>query len=227
MSAATPPGRMRRAGPGQRGLRRGAARPGPLRRGALDCGLCSCDKATRGAGIMANHGQFVRRWTTVCRHPKSNSTWRTPRPPIPWAKRWRAAFLARCAAARCCTCAASSVRGKPAAPAAYCAPLGCGGLIRSPTFTLLESYRLGAVNCIHVDLYRLHSPVEVDELGLRDHLNPGCLLLIEWPEKGGGRAARRRSRTDPRVCAQRTSGHGYSARTALGDQMARSPSAEH
>jgi len=63
--------------------------------------------------------------------------------------------------------------------------LGVGGLIRSPTFTLLESYRPGAVTCIHVDLYRLQSPVEVDELGLRDHLNPGCLMLIEWPEKGG------------------------------------------
>jgi len=63
--------------------------------------------------------------------------------------------------------------------------LGASGLIRSPTFTLLESYPLGAMTCIHVDLYRLHSPAEVDELGLREHLNPGCLMLIEWPEKGG------------------------------------------
>ncbi len=63
--------------------------------------------------------------------------------------------------------------------------LGVEGLIRSPTFTLLESYRPGPVTCIHVDLYRLHSPAEVEELGLRDHLDPGCLMLIEWPEKGG------------------------------------------
>ena len=41
------------------------------------------------------------------------------------------------------------------------------------------------MTCIHVDLYRLHAPLEVDELGLRDYLNPGCLMLIEWPEKGG------------------------------------------
>jgi tRNA threonylcarbamoyladenosine biosynthesis protein TsaE len=38
---------------------------------------------------------------------------------------------------------------------------------------------------VHVDLYRLQGPVEVDELGLRDFLNPDCLLLIEWAEKGG------------------------------------------
>ena len=63
--------------------------------------------------------------------------------------------------------------------------LGVTGLIRSPTFTLVEAYRVGALTCVHVDLYRLQGPVEVDELGLRDFLNPECLMLIEWPEKGG------------------------------------------
>jgi len=87
-------------------------------------------------------------------------------------------------------CAVLYLRGELGAGKTTCArsllrALGVGGLIRSPTFTLLESYRPGAVTCIHVDLYRLQSPVEVDELGLRDHLNPGCLMLIEWPEKGG------------------------------------------
>ncbi len=72
------------------------------------------------------------------------------------------------------TCARSLLRG-----------LGVVGLIRSPTFTLVEAYRLGALTCVHVDLYRLQGPFEVDELGLRDYLTPGCLLLIEWPEKGG------------------------------------------
>jgi len=37
-----------------------------------------------------------------------------------------------------------------------------------------------------VDLYRLQGPPEVDELGLRDYLGADCLLLVEWPEKGGG-----------------------------------------
>jgi tRNA threonylcarbamoyladenosine biosynthesis protein TsaE len=63
--------------------------------------------------------------------------------------------------------------------------LGAVGPVRSPTYTLVETYRLGAWTCVHVDLYRLHSAVEVDELGLRDLVGPGCLLLIEWPEKGG------------------------------------------
>jgi tRNA threonylcarbamoyladenosine biosynthesis protein TsaE len=59
------------------------------------------------------------------------------------------------------------------------------GLVRSPTFTLVEAYRLGALTCVHVDLYRLQGAVQVDELGLRDFLSAGCLLLVEWAEKGG------------------------------------------
>ena len=62
--------------------------------------------------------------------------------------------------------------------------LGVTGLIRSPTFTLVECYRLATLTCVHVDLYRLDGPAEVEELGLRDYLESGCLLLVEWPSKG-------------------------------------------
>jgi tRNA threonylcarbamoyladenosine biosynthesis protein TsaE len=64
--------------------------------------------------------------------------------------------------------------------------LGVTGLVRSPTYTLVETYVLAALTCIHVDLYRLQGYSEVDELGLRDLVGPGCLLLVEWPEKAGG-----------------------------------------
>ncbi|HEY5264493.1 MAG TPA: tRNA (adenosine(37)-N6)-threonylcarbamoyltransferase complex ATPase subunit type 1 TsaE [Steroidobacteraceae bacterium] len=62
--------------------------------------------------------------------------------------------------------------------------LGVTGLVRSPTYTLVETYALNGLTCVHIDLYRLQAAIEVDELGLRDYLGPGCLLLIEWPEKG-------------------------------------------
>ena len=64
--------------------------------------------------------------------------------------------------------------------------LGVTGLVRSPTYTLVETYRLDRLTCVHVDLYRLQGPLEVNELGLRDFLSAGCLLLVEWPEKGRG-----------------------------------------
>jgi tRNA threonylcarbamoyladenosine biosynthesis protein TsaE len=62
--------------------------------------------------------------------------------------------------------------------------LGVEGPIRSPTYTLVEAYPLPGVTCVHVDLYRVQGPVEVDELGLRDFFSTPCLLLVEWPDRG-------------------------------------------
>jgi tRNA threonylcarbamoyladenosine biosynthesis protein TsaE len=63
--------------------------------------------------------------------------------------------------------------------------LGVTGLVRSPTYTLVETYPVATLTCVHVDLYRLQSLTEVDELGLRDQVGPASLLLVEWPERGG------------------------------------------
>lgn len=51
----------------------------------------------------------------------------------------------------------------------------------SPTFTLVQSYDL-RLPIAHIDLYRIGSPEELDELGLDDALAEG-VALIEWPEK--------------------------------------------
>jgi tRNA threonylcarbamoyladenosine biosynthesis protein TsaE len=74
--------------------------------------------------------------------------------------------------------------GKTTCVRSFLRTLGVSGLIRSPTFTLVETYRLTALTAVHVDLYRLTGPQEVEELGLRDYLGPDCLLLVEWPSKG-------------------------------------------
>ena len=42
--------------------------------------------------------------------------------------------------------------------------LGVEGLIRSPTYTLVEVYEPRDLICVHVDLYRVHGPLEVEEL---------------------------------------------------------------
>ena len=65
--------------------------------------------------------------------------------------------------------------------------LGVIGPIKSPSYTLLETYELPAVQAVHLDLYRLTDPGELEQIGLADYYRPGYLWLIEWPERGGGR----------------------------------------
>jgi len=63
--------------------------------------------------------------------------------------------------------------------------LGVTAPVRSPTYTLVDTYGVASLTCVHVDLYRVQTTTEVEELGLRDMTGAGYLMLIEWPEKGG------------------------------------------
>lgn len=62
--------------------------------------------------------------------------------------------------------------------------LGVTGVIRSPTYTLIETYQTAAHQLYHLDLYRLQDAGEVEALGLRDLLQHSAVLLIEWPARG-------------------------------------------
>lgn len=68
--------------------------------------------------------------------------------------------------------------------------LGVKGAIKSPSYTLLETYALEAVTVVHLDLYRLKDPAELEYLGLADYHRNGHLWLVEWPEHGGDRIPR-------------------------------------
>ena len=57
--------------------------------------------------------------------------------------------------------------------------------VRSPTYTLVNTHEAGSLTLVHLDLYRLRDPAELEHLGLREWARPGCLWLIEWPERGG------------------------------------------
>lgn len=63
--------------------------------------------------------------------------------------------------------------------------LGYAGRVKSPTYTLAESYSLPAFELYHFDLYRLHDPREWLDAGFRD-VSGQAVSLIEWPEKAAG-----------------------------------------
>jgi tRNA threonylcarbamoyladenosine biosynthesis protein TsaE len=77
--------------------------------------------------------------------------------------------------------------GKTTLVGGLLAALGHEGPARSPTYTLIEPYRLAGRDLYHCDLYRLRDPSELDDLGLRDLLVGPAVLLVEWPERAAGR----------------------------------------
>ncbi|HXD83988.1 MAG TPA: tRNA (adenosine(37)-N6)-threonylcarbamoyltransferase complex ATPase subunit type 1 TsaE [Rudaea sp.] len=76
--------------------------------------------------------------------------------------------------------------GKTTFARALLRALGAGERVKSPTYTLIESYALSDLTAHHLDLYRIAAAEELEWLGLRDLADGPVLWLIEWPERGAG-----------------------------------------
>lgn len=98
--------------------------------------------------------------------------------------------------------------GKTTLARGILAGLGFAGEVASPTFPIVQPYEALAVPVWHVDLYRIEDPAEIDELALDEALDFAA-LLIEWPERLGGRLWRHALRL-----TLRRAGEGARALTA-------------
>lgn len=58
--------------------------------------------------------------------------------------------------------------------------------VKSPTYSLVESYINDTINIHHFDCYRLSDPEELEYIGIREYSDPGHIQLIEWAELGKG-----------------------------------------
>ncbi len=64
--------------------------------------------------------------------------------------------------------------------------LGYRGRVRSPTFTLVELYKLSSLNLYHFDFYRFDNPREWVDAGFREVFGSSAVCMVEWPEKAAG-----------------------------------------
>jgi tRNA threonylcarbamoyladenosine biosynthesis protein TsaE len=63
--------------------------------------------------------------------------------------------------------------------------LGVSGRVRSPTYTVLEPYQVGALEISHFDFYRFSDPREWEDAGFREVFGRPGLKLVEWASRAG------------------------------------------
>ncbi|MGH8748403.1 MAG: tRNA (adenosine(37)-N6)-threonylcarbamoyltransferase complex ATPase subunit type 1 TsaE [Burkholderiales bacterium] len=94
--------------------------------------------------------------------------------------------------------------------------LGFAGRVKSPTYSLVELYKLSSLNLYHFDFYRFENRSEWIDSGFREYFNPDSACVVEWPERVAGllappdlelqldfSAAGRRTQLTPRTAAGR------------------------
>jgi len=64
--------------------------------------------------------------------------------------------------------------------------MGYEGRVVSPTYTLVEPYQAGGLQLLHLDLYRLSDPAELEFLGVADQAKEGTVMCVEWPRRAAG-----------------------------------------
>lgn len=74
--------------------------------------------------------------------------------------------------------------GKTAFVRGFASVLSPGSRVKSPTYTIVNEYRMGAYPLFHFDLYRIEDPDALDSIGFEEYLKSG-VCIAEWSEHLG------------------------------------------
>jgi tRNA threonylcarbamoyladenosine biosynthesis protein TsaE len=75
--------------------------------------------------------------------------------------------------------------GKTTLARAICAGYGVRDEVTSPTFAIVHVYDAPKSPVYHVDLFRLDSPRDLQNIGWDDIIQSDALVLVEWPDRAG------------------------------------------
>lgn len=76
--------------------------------------------------------------------------------------------------------------GKTTWVRAFLRACGIEGRIKSPSFSVVESYDHNGITFHHLDFYRQTDPLAWQGGGLRDIMTESAVILVEWPEHAAG-----------------------------------------
>lgn len=76
--------------------------------------------------------------------------------------------------------------GKTTLVQAICRGYGIEEAVTSPTFAIVHRYAAPRSEVLHLDLYRLEGPRELENIGWDELLQEDALILVEWPERARG-----------------------------------------
>ena len=72
--------------------------------------------------------------------------------------------------------------GKTAFTGGLALGLGIDSHVTSPTFTIVNEYRQGALPLFHFDVYRLESMDDLYDIGWEDYVSQGGICVVEWAD---------------------------------------------
>ena len=55
--------------------------------------------------------------------------------------------------------------------------------VKSPTYTIVNEYRLGVKNIYHFDLYRISDSDDLESIGYHDYVESDAYSIVEWSER--------------------------------------------